>query len=227
MNVFDGISNRWVLATAVAVFGVILALSLIGRASAQGNLPEPQCGNLFLICIELAPESDTNTVGSEHVVTATVTDEYFSGPFVGIDVTIWVVDGPNAGERIDGFTDGNGMLSFVYTGAEPGTDTIVAIACFPEEPGCLSQATFDLCLVDPTHCLSFLDPSGGCAEVEDHFCDGATKDWVAQAAAPAAELPATGGPTSSSGFPLAGAMALAGAAILAGGVALVRRALAT
>jgi hypothetical protein len=260
VNVSDAVSNRWVLATVGAVFGVILALTLIGRASA--GFPEPQCESFqALTCIELAPETDTNTVGDEHVVTATVT---FEGegpePIGGVDVVVLVIEGPNAGELAVGTTDVEGKLSLAYTGAEPGTDEIAALACFEPpidedqindvQAGTLQIIVCDVeisdfiveCLAEPTVCLNFVtDPSGLCSEIDYIMCDTATKDWVeaptpsatleptatpAQTAAPAAQLPATGGPTSSSGFPLASAMALtlAGAALLAGGVGLVRRA---
>ncbi|MCI0818203.1 MAG: hypothetical protein J4O14_08025 [Chloroflexi bacterium] len=198
MNVSDAVSNRWVLATAGAVFGVILALTLIGRAS--GGFPEPQCENLTVTtvaltvgdtvaCIELAPESDTNTVGSEHVVTATVTSiSEDPKPIEGVDVVVLVIDGPSAGALAVGTTDVNGMLSLTYTGAEPGTDEIGALACFePLQIGLSNGVICDVqisefiegCLAVPTVCLSNVtDPSGLCSGLALTICDTATKDWV-------------------------------------------------
>jgi hypothetical protein len=171
-------------------------LTLIGRASA--GFPEPQCESFqALACIELAPESDTNTVGDEHVVTATVAfDEDGPEPIAGVDVVVLVVDGPNAGELIVGMTDVEGKLSLAYTGAEPGTDEIAALACFEPviengpagDAGTNEIIVCDVeisdfiveCLAEPTVCLTFVtDPSGLCSEVDYIICDTATKDWVA------------------------------------------------
>jgi len=222
VNVSDVVSNRWVLGTVGAVFGVILALTLIGRASA--GFPEPQCESFqALTCIELAPESDTNTVGDEHVVTATVT---FEGegpePIGGVDVVVLVVDGPNAGELAVGTTDVEGNLSLAYTGAEPGTDEIAALACFEPQldnvqaddvqAGTLQIIVCDVeisdfiveCLAEPTVCLNLVtDPSGTCSELDFIICDTATKDWVeeptptlAPTATPAEAAPAEAAPAA-------------------------------
>jgi hypothetical protein len=147
----------------------------------------------------LDPLTDTNTVGSEHVVTATVTS-ISEGPVLlleGVDVVVLVVDGPNAGELAVGTTDLNGMLSLNYTGSEPGTDEIAALACFEPliengtaddvQAGTLQIIVCDVeisdfigeCLAEPTVCLNFVtDPSGLCSELDFIICDIATKDWV-------------------------------------------------
>ena len=81
--------------------------------------------------ITLAPPSDTNTVGEDHTVTATVEEE---GDPLDADVEFEVTAGPNAGDTGTDDTDGNGEATFTYTGdGGAGTDTIEAcIVDFPE-----------------------------------------------------------------------------------------------
>ena len=76
--------------------------------------------------ITLDPPTDTNTVGEEHTVTATITDG--NGDAVsGIEVTFTVISGPNAGDSGTDTTDANGQATFTYTGdGGPGNDTIKA-----------------------------------------------------------------------------------------------------
>lgn len=106
--------------------------------------------------VDLAPISATNTVGTEHTVTATVMqphDSPFSepiddpGPFddpgpldvpvlidlQGINVQFEVISGPNAGKSGNNVTDSNGEAMFTYTdtGASSGTDYIKATATIP------------------------------------------------------------------------------------------------
>jgi len=87
-------------------------------------------GNIYL-----TPESDTNIVGTDHTVTATVKDENGVDPLVGRKVTFEVISGPNAGENGTNRTDSNGEATFTYTG-DPiiGTDDTDEIrASFGEE----------------------------------------------------------------------------------------------
>lgn len=76
--------------------------------------------------VALAPETDTNPVGDDHTVTATVTDD-FGDPVEGVDVTFDVVSGPNAGTAGSDTTDASGEAAITYTGANGlGTDSITA-----------------------------------------------------------------------------------------------------
>ena len=71
--------------------------------------------------LTLSPSADSNTVGTSHTVTATVTDA-FGNPTPGI-VVRFSVSGPNqAGDKCP--TDINGQCSFTYTGTHAGMDTI-------------------------------------------------------------------------------------------------------
>jgi len=76
--------------------------------------------------ITLAPTFATNPVGTNHTVTATVVDDT-GAPVPGVDVSIDILSGPNAGGSEMSVTDADGMASFTYTGSGgPGIDTIVA-----------------------------------------------------------------------------------------------------
>jgi Big-like domain-containing protein/beta-propeller repeat-containing protein len=73
----------------------------------------------------LSPTTDTNTVGDEHCVTATVKDA-FGNPTPGITVR-FSVTGANSASGSD-TTDANGVATFCYTGTAAGTDAITAYA---------------------------------------------------------------------------------------------------
>lgn len=78
--------------------------------------------------VMLDPPSATNPVGTTHTVTATVSKE--GVPQVGVLVT-FTVSGANAGATgtcvpADCKTDASGKVSFTYTGAHAGNDTITA-----------------------------------------------------------------------------------------------------
>ncbi len=81
--------------------------------------------------ITLDPPTDTNTVGEDHTVTATVLQE---GAPLDAGVEFEVTAGPNAGDSGTDDTDGNGEATFTYTGdGGAGTDTIQAcVVDFPE-----------------------------------------------------------------------------------------------
>lgn len=86
------------------------------------NLP---CG-YTVVGISLGPCCDVNPVGTQHTVTAKVT-ELTGAPIVGVDVTFEVVSGPNAGDTGMDTTDANGEATFTYTGdGGVGTDEIIA-----------------------------------------------------------------------------------------------------
>ncbi|MFQ6019550.1 MAG: hypothetical protein ACE5KW_02215, partial [Dehalococcoidia bacterium] len=164
------------------------------------------------VCLSLDPQTDTNTMGDEHTVTATITftlsGEPVEGDLSGLPVLIFVFDGPNAGESISGDTDPAGQLALTYTGdGGPGTDTIGAVACIEVElqiaedlitseevraqngvDCALDAGGIEECIADPESCLAFLtdpDVEDDCTEREQFICDVATKEWVEPEPAPA------------------------------------------
>ncbi|HET9665858.1 MAG TPA: Ig-like domain-containing protein, partial [Desertimonas sp.] len=76
--------------------------------------------------IDLAPATDSNTVGTDHTVTATVTDQ-FGNPVeledVHFDVSGNPTPVPAAGHDI---TDAAGLATFTFTNDSAGTNTITA-----------------------------------------------------------------------------------------------------
>ncbi|MCO5182890.1 MAG: hypothetical protein M9928_01985 [Anaerolineae bacterium] len=82
-------------------------------------------GDPILPACTLDPVMDTNPPGTDHTVTATVTDG--GNPAPGVMVDFNVVSGPNTGDNGSDVTDGAGEADFTYTGdGGLGTDTIVA-----------------------------------------------------------------------------------------------------
>ena len=83
--------------------------------------------------IALQPATDTNTVGSDHTVTAIVLDQ-FGDPFPGADVHFAVTGGgtpvPASG---DDDTDASGEATFTFTNETAGTNTITA--CIDADAG--------------------------------------------------------------------------------------------
>lgn len=76
--------------------------------------------------IVLGPTSDTNPVGTQHTVTAKVSNST-GEPVQGALVTFDVISGPNQGEHGTDTTDANGEATFTYTGdGGVGTDQIQA-----------------------------------------------------------------------------------------------------
>ena len=81
--------------------------------------------------LSLSPINDTNDLGDSHTVTATALDGNPAVPSVGTLVTFSIV-GPNAAAvgtcsvNADCTTDGNGQVSFTYSGAALGSDVITA-----------------------------------------------------------------------------------------------------
>src|SRR2546428_2022126 len=76
--------------------------------------------------LALTPKTDTNTVGTQHCVTATVTDAN-AHPSPGITVN-FSVTGVNSPPSTSAPTDNSGQASSCYTGTVTGTDTISAFA---------------------------------------------------------------------------------------------------
>jgi hypothetical protein len=83
-------------------------------------------GGSHLTQISLAPTGTSDPVGSQHTVTATVTDSS-GNPLPGTTVTFNVIAGPNSGTTGTGTTNAQGQASFTYTGSGgTGTDQIQA-----------------------------------------------------------------------------------------------------
>jgi hypothetical protein len=76
--------------------------------------------------IALDPPTDTNTVGDDHLVTATVEDE-FGNPIAGEDVHFDVTgDGTPDPASGHGITNAAGQATFTFTNETPGDNTITA-----------------------------------------------------------------------------------------------------
>lgn len=71
----------------------------------------------------LAPAAATRAVGETHTVTATLVDT-LGNPVPGVDVS-FTVTGANSAAGAE-TTDGDGLVSFTYTGTAAGADAIVA-----------------------------------------------------------------------------------------------------
>jgi hypothetical protein len=92
-------------------------------SAAVGGTP---CGGGPATGLALSPATATNPVGTEHCVTATVTN-MFGIPQPGINVQFTVTGSSSENDVV--VTDGNGEAEFCYTGPPlPGADTITAIA---------------------------------------------------------------------------------------------------
>jgi hypothetical protein len=103
-------------------------------------------GAPILPACTLDPAVDTNPPGTDHTVTATVTD---SGNVVpGVTVDFNVTAGPNTGDNGSDVTDGAGEADFTYTGdGGLGTDTITASGAIGGIPfTCTATKTWE----DPT-----------------------------------------------------------------------------
>ncbi len=198
----------WKLALAAPVLGLIAMAAVLGVTTAQQAI----AGN-GVFAIVLSPPTDTNDVGTEHTVTATVT--FDGNPLADQTVDFQIMSGPNAGEVGQDTTDLSGEATFTYTG-DGGVGQDVIQACTGQIIGIVGQP---------------------------QECDTATKDWVQPTptptptptpsptatatptqAAPAAQLPDTGAqPPADSGFPwflavivALGALAVAGGTLLRG-----------
>ena len=109
------ISTGAVLQT-VSTGAQVWGLALFGELTAGG--PKPAT-------LTLTPTTSTNKVGTQHCVTATVTDA--SGkPVPNVSVVFSVSGANSAGGTFT--TDANGQATFCYTGTHVGTDLIHAFA---------------------------------------------------------------------------------------------------
>ena len=165
-----------------AVVGLVTAFLLAGGTAS------PARGQVF--SIELFPQFAVNVVGTEHTVTASVSQD---GTPAGGNYTFEVIDGPNAGKTGQG-------PSFTYVGdGGPGTDTIMG--CFVSE----------FC---GTATKTWVEPSPTATPTPT------PSPAVTPASAVPDTLPASGGPPpNGSSFPwgFMAALALAGLTLLAAG----------
>ncbi len=74
----------------------------------------------------LAPVSAHHGIGERHTATARLYNRATGLPMVGEQVIIAVEDGPHAGTRAQGVTDGEGKFSLQYTGVKVGEDRLRA-----------------------------------------------------------------------------------------------------
>jgi uncharacterized protein (DUF2141 family) len=102
--------------------------------------------------VTLSPEAATNTVGTEHCVTASVQDE-FGNPSPNVAVRFSVTFEDSELSRVGSVTtDASGQATFCYPGSElPGSDAIAAFADMDGdhvrgagEPGATAEKTWVL-----------------------------------------------------------------------------------
>ncbi len=80
--------------------------------------------------ISLAPDTQTQTLGSDATVTATITNSCGT-PLQGVLITFAVVSGPNAGTQQSVTSGPDGTAMFSYTSSTTGTDTVQALVTNP------------------------------------------------------------------------------------------------
>jgi hypothetical protein len=200
--------------SAVAGAAVLAVAALIGFAGGQ----HVQAG---VTEVTLDPPTATNLVGTDHTVTATVTN-WPTGEIVDFQVT----SGPNTGAtftcspNVDCSTDGSGVISATYTSdGTAGTDTIQACTtplqqlpnAFGEFQPICGTASKEWAEPSPTPTVSEPTPTPTPTEVAEEDVTG---------------LPATGsGPADGGGFPwvVAALTAFAGLSVLSGGLLLRKR----
>jgi PKD domain len=112
-----------------ADFEVLAINSDIGTnyTASDGSVGGPYIlsrGATVISNISLTPLTATNPTGTNHTVTATVTEN--GTPVAGTTVTFTVIAGPNTGVTGTGTTDSNGQATFTYSSTLTGTDLIHA-----------------------------------------------------------------------------------------------------
>jgi hypothetical protein len=117
--------------------------------------------------LELTPESDTNTAGDTHCVTATVRDAAGT-PVPGVAVN-FTVSGANTNGGA-GVTDASGQATFCYIGTVAGTDDVAATAVGGTNPS--DTATKRWTAADPFTLV--LTPETDMNTVDDQHCVTAT-----------------------------------------------------
>lgn len=113
--------------------------------------------------VRLTPEFSENPVGTEHTVSATVSDsEGLAVPEV--EVTFTVTAGPNAGKSATMVTTTTGTAWFTYTGdGGAGTDTIVAsvdVDGTPLESNQVTKTWLGAEVADAVHLKALWGPAG-------------------------------------------------------------------
>ncbi len=118
----------------------VLALALEGNVftAGDGTTGTPYImargEQLVTLGLSLQPLNALNFVGTNHTVTATLTDAQTGGPQVGVQLGFKILSGPNAGASgtcvpANCVTDNNGQVTFTYTGlGGPGQDAIIGWA---------------------------------------------------------------------------------------------------
>ena len=156
--------------------------------------------------ITLDPPTASNEVGTDHTVTATVTDG-LGFPTEEADAVFEVTDGPNSGDNNgpNGTAlDANGQAGFTYTGdGGAGTDTIQA--CVVDFPELCATATKD-----------WVEPAATATPTPTPTALAATATPTPTAVAEVVQLPSTGGTP-----PDGGSSALPWLAAIAGAIALI------
>ncbi len=89
--------------------------------------------------IDLDPPTDTNFLGEQHTVTATVRDSQLV-LIVGATVDFLVLSGPNAGDSGSDTSDANGQATFTYTG-DGGAGADIIEASFTDDTQTLRSTT--------------------------------------------------------------------------------------
>ena len=194
-----------VLAVLGALIAVLGAISLLNTQEADAGVVNPtlQCqdldelvsgGEANVACVVLSPKTDTNTVGEQHIVTATVTLD--GEPFPDVCLYILVIQGPDMGQQISGVTDSAGELRLTYNGSGPGTDMIATEVALVSNP---CDSFIEPCLADPESCVEtfFEHPTCEGGSNDQYLCDNATKDWIAPTSTPTPAPTGTPAPTAS------------------------------
>ncbi len=75
--------------------------------------------------LSLAPVSSTGLTGTNHVVTATLKDD-FGVPLAGVPIAFNVMSGPGMSALGNVTTNSSGLAATAYTSASPGTDVLEA-----------------------------------------------------------------------------------------------------
>ena len=113
-NVNVGVTNHIKLAVADAGDAILDSDVFIRATSFQAPM------------LTLSPLTDTNPIGSSHMLTATLVD--VNGTAIpGATITFTVTAGPHVSATGTAVTDLNGEATWSYTGTTAGIDTIVAI----------------------------------------------------------------------------------------------------
>ncbi len=101
------------------------------------DLADPDCTPPSVYHLDLTPATASNPVGTEHTVTATLTDN--SNPVNAAPVS-FTVTGVNP-TSTTAQTDAGGVATFTYTGNNPGDDTITACYDADNAPPCEALAS--------------------------------------------------------------------------------------